>query len=215
MARESNATDGLLAGFQAFRRKGYAKNRGLYRRLGEKGQQPKTLIISCSDSRVSPTAIFSAKPGDIFVARNIAAIVPPHDKGPLARTIGSVLEYAVKALKVSNIVVMGHARCGGVNALVAGGHGLDGWDYVPSWVEIAAPARALLPPEFERLGAEERASVSEQAVVKVSVGNLLTYPWIKERVDARALGVHGWHFDFHPVALRVLDRKSGNFTAVR
>lgn len=207
--------DRLIEGYRTFHRTTFARQRRHYERLAAKGQKPKILIISCSDSRVSPSIVFNTPPGAIFVARNIANIVPPYhpDGGP--RSIGAAVEYAVKVLNVTDIVIKGHARCGGVQALINNGNGLPDNDYLKPWVEVAAPARKLLPPHFDSLGETEKRRVSEQAVIQNSIMNLSGYPWVRERMDDGKLKIHGMHFDFEDGRLTRLDHESGEWVDVR
>jgi len=207
--------DALIDGYRKFRRTTFARERRRYEDLAEKGQHPKILLIACSDSRVSPSIIFNAPAGTIFIARNVANIVPPHDPDGRPRSIGAAVEYAVKVLNVTDIVVKGHARCGGVAALVDGGAHLPQTDYLKPWVEVAAPARKLLPPNFETLSADEKRRVSEHAVIQNSIMNLSGFPWVRERLENGTLQLHGWHFDMHDGALTCLDHESGEWSKVR
>lgn len=211
---KAKPVDKLVDGYRKFRRTTFARERSRYERLAEKGQKPKILIIACSDSRVSPSVIFNTPPGAIFVARNIANIVPPHDPDGRPRSIGAAVEYAIKVLNVSDIVVKGHARCGGVHALVNRGEGLPETDYLKPWVEVAAPARALLPTNFASLGDNEKRRASEFAVIQNSVMNLSGYPWVRSRLEAGTLKLHGWHFDMHDGKLTRLDHESGEWVVV-
>lgn len=211
---KAKPVDKLVEGYRTFRRTTFARERSRYERLAEKGQKPKILIIACSDSRVSPSVIFNTPPGAIFVARNIANIVPPHDPDGRPRSIGAAVEYAIKVLSVSDIVVKGHAKCGGVHALVNHGAGLPETDYLKPWVEVAAPARALLPTNFELLSVDEKRRASEFAVIQNSIMNLSGYPWVRERMEAGTLKLHGWHFDMHDGKLTRLDHESGDWVAV-
>jgi carbonic anhydrase len=163
---------------------------------------------------VSPTTIFEAPPGSLFIARNVANIVPPHDTNGVPRSIGAAVEYAVKVLNVTDIIVKGHARCGGVAALVDHERGIPDSHYLKSWVEVAAPARALFPANFESLNAEQKSRAAEQAVIQNSVINLSGFPWVRERLDTGALQVHGWHFDIMHGQLTRLDHESGEWQAV-
>jgi carbonic anhydrase len=206
--------DKLVDGYRKFRHTTFARERSRFERLAEKGQKPKILIIACSDSRVSPSVIFNTPPGAIFVARNIANIVPPHDPDGRPRSIGAAVEYAVKVLNVTDIVVKGHARCGGVHALVNHGAGLPETDYLKPWVEVAAPARALLPANFDSLGDNEKRRASEFAVIQNSIMNLSGYPWVRERMEAGHVKLHGWHFDMHDGKLTRLDHESGEWVVV-
>lgn len=209
--RKKIATDKLIDGYRKFRRTTFRRDQGKYRRLAEKGQSPKVLVIGCSDSRVSPSVVFGAKPGDIFVARNIANIVPPHDPDGRPRSIGAVVEYAVKVLEVTDIVVKGHARCGGVAALVSDGHGLPETDYLKPWVEVAAPARKLFPRNFDSLDREAQRLAAELAVIQNSVMNLSGFPWVRERLEGGKLRIHGWHFDFESGVLLMHEAESGEW----
>ncbi len=213
--RNAKPIDRLIEGYHKFHRTTFVTQRRRYESLAAEGQKPKILIISCSDSRVSPSIVFNTPPGAIFEARNIANIVPPYhpDGGP--RSIGAAVEYAVKVLNVTDIVIQGHARCGGVQALVNNGNGLPDNDYLKPWVEVAAPARKLLPPNFETLGEAEKRRLSEQAVIQNGMMNLSGYPWVRERMEEGKLRIHGMHFDFEDGRLTRLDHESGEWVAVK
>ena len=210
-----SAVDRLLKGYRHFRRTTFSRQRSLYKRLTVKGQRPATMVISCADSRVSPSMVFSTGPGEIFVARNIANIVPPHDPDSAPRSIAAAVEYAVKVLKVENIVVLGHGRCGGVAALVSHGHGLPHTDYIKAWVDIAAPALDLIPNHGEGMTEDELTRASEHAVVQLSLNNLMTYPWVREQVEKRRLKLHGMHFSIFDGCLGKLDPETNAFETVR
>lgn len=211
---KAKPVDKLIDGYRRFRHTTFARERSRYERLAAKGQKPKVLIISCSDSRVSPSIVFNTPPGAIFVARNIANIVPPYKPDTNPRSIGAAVEYAVKVLNVSDIVIKGHARCGGVAALVDGGSHLPENDFLKAWVAVAEPARALFPPNFASLSEPDKRRASEHAVIQNSIMNLSGYPWVRERLDAGTLKIHGWHFDFENGKLTRLDHESGEWVTV-
>ncbi len=217
--RKSMGTDKLIEGYRQFRKTTFRREQGRYRQLAQEGQHPKVLVIGCSDSRVSPSVVFGVQPGDIFVARNIANIVPPYDtdEKPRAvpRSIGAVVEYAVKVLNVTDIVIKGHARCGGVAALVDGAVHLPPTDYLRAWVEVAAPARMLFPANFDKLSADEQRLAAEHAVIQNSIMNLSGFPWVRERMDAGTLRLHGWHFDFETGILTAHEAESGEWVEVK
>jgi len=173
------------------------------------------MIIACADSRVAPSSVFSTSPGEIFVARNVANIVPPHDPDAAPRSIAAAVEYAIKVLKVEHLVVLGHGRCGGVAALVSHGHGLPQTDYLHAWVDIAAPALDLIPNRGDGLSEEELRRASEYAVVQLSLKNLMTYPWVREQVAKRALQLHGMHFNIFDGQLAQLNQETETFEIVR
>jgi carbonic anhydrase len=213
--RKETGVERLVAGYREFRRTTFPRERRRYQNLTVNGQRPKVMLIGCSDSRVSPTTILSAPPGEIFIARNIANIVPPYDPDSKPRSIGAAVEYAIKVLNVSDIIIKGHARCGGVAALVSRGEGLPATDYLKPWVEVADPARALLPANFDSLDPDEKRTASERAVIQNSILNLSAYPWVRDRLEAGTLKIHGWHFDILEGLLHVLDHESGEWRPLK
>src|SRR5262249_34226689 len=160
-------------------------------------------------------SVFSTGPGEVFIARNIANIVPPHSPDAAPRSMAAAVEYAVKVLKVEHLVVMGHGRCGGVAALVSHGQGLPHTDYLGAWVDVAAPALDLVPNRGEGLNESELARASEYAVVQLSLKNLLSYPWVRELVDRGKLQLHGMHFNIFDGELAQMNPETSKFEAVR
>ena len=190
--------DQLIEGYRRFRASRWPEERERFERLGREGQSPRAMVIACSDSRVDPQMIFGAGPGELFVVRNVANLVPPFAPDPASHGTSAALEFAVRALQVRDIIVLGHAQCGGVQALLEGAPAEVG-DFVPTWMAIAEPARraALRHP------AAERRSVCEHETVRVSLTNLLTFPWIREAVEGGRLRLHGYFFG---VATGILER---------
>lgn len=213
--RRRSAVDRLLAGYRHFKRTTFLRERSLYKSLTVNGQRPKVMIIACADSRVSPTAVLDTQPGEIFIARNIANIVPPHDPDTTPRSIAAAVEYAIKVLKIEHLIVMGHGRCGGVAALVAHGHGLPDTDYLKAWVDIATPALDLIPNHGEGMSPDELSRASEYAVIKLSLKNLETYPWVREQIEAGKLTLHGWHFSIFDGRLTRWNSDTYQFDTVR
>ena len=200
----------FIAGFERFQEKYFGEERELFEQLTH-GQSPKTLIVACADSRVDPALLTGAEPGDVFVVRNVANLVPPYHPGGDFASVPAALEFAVLSLKVEHIIVLGHAKCGGIHALMSG---LDSQtEFIGKWVSIAQRARervlAELPSKPPLL--QERAC--EQAGILVSLENLLTYPWIAERVQAGTIHLHGWYFDIAAGALLHYDPASNAFEA--
>jgi carbonic anhydrase len=194
------STDPLLAGYRRFRAHQWPRARAAYETLAEAGQTPHTLFLACSDSRADPALIFDAAPGDLFVVRNVANLVPPYQPDGGLHGVSSALEFGVKALKVSRIVVMGHALCGGVQAMRSDS-GAAGLDFVEAWVDQGRPTvrQALATCDHDHA-----VQVSEEAIVKLSLDNLRTFPWIAEREAAGALTLTGLHFGIADGVLRVL-----------
>lgn len=185
--------DELIAGYRRFRQGYYKQHGDLYRALAFGGQKPDTMMIGCSDSRVDPAITFDTSPGEVFMVRNVAAIVPPYAPDGHHHATSSALEFAVKGLEVRNIVVLGHARCGGIAALMRG-EDAPPTDFIGLWTSILAPARekALEQSPHDHVHAQE---LCEQEGVRVSCANLHTYPWIADRVRGGKLVIHGWYFD--------------------
>ena len=195
----------LFEGIKQFRKRFYEKNNDLMRRLVDLGQAPPALVISCSDSRVDPTLLSDADPGQLFVVRNVANLVPPYDPERYFDGAGAAIEYAVCHLKVDHIIVLGHAHCGGIKAMLgaAGGEWPDR-DFIGNWVSMAMDASRLyltetddegLPLQVSLQRLRENAHLVERASISGSLKNLLTYPWVRERVEAGTLVLHGWWFD--------------------
>ena len=181
--------DDLIEGYRKFRAEVWPAERSRYEALAHWGQSPETMLLACSDSRVDPQSIFGAVPGEMFVLRNVAAIAPPYQPDtPGYHGASAALEFGVRVLKVSRLVVMGHAQCGGVKALVYGAPP-QARDFVAAWVDIGKPA---LP----KSGEPNLADV-EAEVVRLSMRNLMTFPWIAEAVEAGRLSVQGFMFDIH------------------
>jgi carbonic anhydrase len=186
--------ENLDAGYHRFRVSRYAVERGRYRDMGEHEQQPTTMILACSDSRVAPEAIFDARPGELFVLRNVAALAPAYAPDGGSHAASAALEYAVLALGVTSIVVMGHGRCGGINAAITERHHLTKTDFVGAWtaglrdlVDELEPADRGDPQRVQR--------IVELMSVEQSVSNLRTYPWIRSRQRSGTLMLHGAWFD--------------------
>jgi len=182
--------DGLIAGYRRFRAGTWRVERSRFEELARLGQRPQTLVIACSDSRTDPQMVFNAVPGELFVIRNVANLAPPYGPDEQPHGISSAIEFAVRALRVRNVVVMGHAMCGGIKALMEGAPA-DVSDFVGTWVRLAEPARQralLAPPEL-------RQEVCAHESVRLSLSNLLTFPWIKDRVEQGDLRLHGCFFD--------------------
>ena len=191
--------DPLIEGYRKFRAEIWPAERARYEALAHWGQSPDTMIIACSDSRVDPQTIFSSVPGEMFVLRNVAALVPPYqpDSGGYHGS-SATLEFGVRVLKVSTVVVLGHAQCGGVKAMALGAPP-QARDFVASWVEIGRPALA------EAGSAPESLDRIEAGVVRVSLANLMTFPWVADAVAAGRLSLQGFLFDIHTGVLsRVL-----------
>jgi carbonic anhydrase len=190
----------LLEGYQRFRAETWPTERKRYETLAQRGQKPETLVIGCVDSRVDPQTVFGAGPGELLVVRNVANLVPPYQPDAGYHGTSAALEFAVKVLGVRNIVVLGHANCGGVGALLEGAprHAAD---FINPWMSIAEPALWPIPPDFGKGGLHAHF---EREVVRLSVKNLMTFPWIASRVASGSLSLHGCRFDIATGQLAVM-----------
>ncbi|MBU8543332.1 MULTISPECIES: carbonic anhydrase [Roseomonadaceae] len=181
----------LLDGYRRFRADTWPQERARFEALAAQGQHPETMVIACSDSRVDPAVIFGAGPGELFVVRNVANLVPPFSPDGAYHGTSAALEFGVRVLKVSQLVVMGHAMCGGVTALLRGAPP-EARDFVPAWMTIATEARRrvleCVPVE------QDQQEACELEAVRLSLANLMTFPWVAEAVEAGRLTLQGAHF---------------------
>ncbi len=190
--------DDLLDGYRRFRAEVGPRERGRFETLAARGQSPRTMVVCCSDSRADPQMIFGAAPGELFVVRNGASLVPPYAPDGAAHGTSAALEFGVRALGVGQVVVMGHALCGGVRALLEGAPA-ETPDFVEPWMRIAEPARRIA---LRCEPGEARQECCENETVRLSIRNLMTFPWIAERVAAGRLRIRGFHFGIRSGALR-------------
>lgn len=184
----------LTEGFNRFHKDLFARQHDLYEALADKGQKPHSLVIACSDSRVDPSQVFDARPGELFVVRNVANLVPSCEMDGAQHGVSAALEFAVKYLQVPNILILGHRQCGGVEACVRGGVG-GGSMFVDHWIEqindAAADARKQVSDDVDTDVISER---TELCSIQHSLQRLMTYPFVRERVEAGNLKVHGARF---------------------
>ena len=184
----------LTRGFLAFRDRTFLPQRAHFAQLAQR-QQPRVMMIACSDSRVDPAILTNADPGDLFMVRNVANLVPPCQLDQAQHGISAALEYGVKALGVEHIIVFGHVDCGGIQALLTGDPALDEHSFIHRWLQIAAEARGRTLLIARDRPLEDQLRILEQEAIKTSLANLLTFPWIEERVAGGRLRLHGWSFD--------------------
>jgi len=203
----------LVEGYRRFLDTRYEEQADLYRDLAEHGQSPKTMIIACCDSRVDPATIFSARPGQFFIVRNVANLVPPFEPHGDYHGTSAALEFAVTGLNVENIVVMGHGRCGGVQAFLQGLYEQpSGNSFINRWMSLLNPARAAATRSAER-GDDHAAQqqAMELASVRHSLENLETFPFIRDRLGDNTLKLRGAYFDIADGRLLAMDPETGDF----
>jgi carbonic anhydrase len=194
----------LLSGFEAFQKSYFGAETDLMARLARQGQEPQMLVIACSDSRVDPALLFGVEPGDLFMVRVVANLVPPYDPHAPLPAVSAAIEYAVRDLNVPEIMVMGHAQCGGIGGLCAdlAGNDLADRDFLKPWITTA---RAAVAGEMENPDKDSLARRAEQAALRHSLRNLRGFPWIAERLAAQRLRLHGWWFDLDEGAIWAYD----------
>ncbi len=205
----------MLVGYGRFRTNEWSEERERWSELGE-GQSPKVMVIACSDSRVDPTQIFDTRPGEIFVVRNVAALVPPFETTPGLHGVSAALEFAVQFLKVEEVVVVGHGYCGGCKAaLTKEMRGMERGEggFVADWISLLDGAQAAVEAVHGNSGdVAERAM--EMAAVKVSLHNLRSFPCVRQKEAEGSLALHGAVFSISDGLLHVLDETSGKFAAL-
>jgi carbonic anhydrase len=192
--------DPLIEGHLRFRANTWPAERDRYVALAQRGQNPETMVIACSDSRVDPQTIFGAGPGELFVVRNVAGLVPTYAPDAGYHGTSAALEFGVRVLKVARIAVLGHALCGGIRAMVEGAPGVAR-DFVEPWMRIAEPALDAVP---RQLSIDDMLHSCELEVVRLSLANLATFPWIADAVSAGTLTLQGFRFDIRSGVLTTL-----------
>jgi len=201
----------FLEGFERFQEKYFAADGSVFARLRQ-GQNPHSLVISCCDSRADPGMLMGAGPGDIFVVRNVANLVPPYRNGAEMPGIRADIEFAVKSLNVERIIILGHWGCGGIRALMDGeGITANNYEFIGAWVSIARPVRERVLRELAGEPDAVQARACEKLAIALSLENLMSFPWIRERVDAGSMTLHGWYFDIDAGELLAYSPETANF----
>lgn len=195
----------LLDGYKSFMSDRYDPEQGRYRQLADRGQSPTTMIIACCDSRAAPETIFNAGPGELFVLRNVANLVPTFQPDGGQHGTSAAIEFAVNALEISNIVVMGHGRCGGIKAALAPDTGpLAQGDFIGKWMSMLAPVSDAVS-KYTLLTDKERQTMLERFSIRHSINNLRTFPYVKKLEEEGKLAVHGAWFDISTGELWVMN----------
>ncbi|WP_299192660.1 carbonic anhydrase [uncultured Erythrobacter sp.] len=203
----------LLRGYRRFREDVYPRQKERFDQTISEGQHPKLMIIGCSDSRVDPAQIFDVDPGEIFVVRNVAALVPPFETTPGLHGVSAAVEFAVQMLGVKQIVVMGHGRCGGCQAALTQNfetkpHGEGA--FVADWIELLDEARKPVARKHGTTGRKAELAM-EFAAIRQSLANLRSFPWVAEKEESGVLKLRGTHFSIAEGILYSLDEDTGEF----
>lgn len=208
--------DKLVSGFRHFRREHFERKDPYYQALVRGGQSPRVLFLACSDSRVDPAIVFGTAPGDLFIIRNVANIVPPFETNAGQHGVSAAIEYAVNVLEVEHIIINGHSQCGGIRALCERPDEatIDNPCLVGRWLALARPAYDKARADYPEAAMEQLARECEKDSVLASLDNLLTFPMVKARVEAGRLRLHGWYFDMERGLLQAWSPESGRFEAI-
>lgn len=208
----------LILGFNDFRTRYFNERKSLYRRLVSQGQKPKVAVIACADSRVDPAIVLQVEPGDIFAIRNVANLVPPYEEhGDVSyHGTSAALEFAATKLGVEHVVVFGHAHCAGIQVMIDAQEGEDvEGHFIQSWTSIAAKAFHRAKAAKPDAEGDEFARCCEREGILVSLENLMTFPFIKERVEAGTLQLHGWYLDIAEGELSAYDPDKKTFEPLK
>jgi carbonic anhydrase len=204
----------LIDGYGAFAGGRLQSEQDRYRELAEHGQTPEIMVIGCCDSRVSPEVIFDARPGELFVVRNVGNLVPPFETGGSYHGVSAALEFGVAALKVKHIVILGHAHCGGVKAFAEDAEPLSPGDFIGRWMSLMAPALEKVGPRGT-MSREEYIERLEKASVVNTLDNLMTFPRLRQLIERGEVTCHGAYFGVATGQLSVWDRATGEFRPVK
>ncbi|EDP46201.1 carbonic anhydrase [Rickettsiella grylli] len=195
--------DKLLQGYRVFRKKYVIGDNAVMRYLADSGQKPQTMIVACCDSRVDPALILQCNPGDLFVMRNVANIVPPYQKDEALHGTSAALEFGIRVLNIKHLILLGHSQCGGIDALLNREH-LSKNDFISKWVS------SIKLPDNQIRNPEEIAKLS----LTRSYENCMTFPWIKEKVDAQTLTIYRWFFDIKTGQMFTYSRRDHIYQAL-
>lgn len=201
----------LLNGYRTFMGERYAREKDRYRELAAEGQKPTTMIIACCDSRAAPETVFNAGPGELFVLRNVANLVPVFQPDSGQHGTSAAIEFAVNSLGIRDIVVMGHGRCGGISAALSDGAPIAQGDFIGKWMSMLKPVSEEVA-RYKILTENERQTMLERLSVRNSINNLRTFPYVAELEAAGKLAVHGAWFDISSGELWIMDGESGDFS---
>lgn len=206
----SRSIQQFIEGFQRFQIKYFSGEEPLFDKLNQ-GQNPSTLLIGCCDSRVDPALLLDCDPGDMFVIRNIANLVPPCNEAGPQQGVSAAIQFAVEALNVKRIVILGHEKCGGIRALMQGYSPSRELDFIARWMKIAEPVKQQVLQQLASHSEGQQNRACELGAIILSLTNLRSFPWVAEREQAGTLSLHGWYFDMSSGALLAYSERSDGF----
>ncbi len=202
----------LIAGHQQFKQQYYTNpDQTIYTALIQNGQKPKVLMIACSDSRVDPAIVTNSKPGDLFVIRNVAKLVPPYENDSAYHGTSAALEFGICSLDIEHIIVFGHSQCGGITALVNEAPTIIPNGFIAKWMELARPAKQQTVAMHSAESLETKVELCTQYSLIHSYQNLHTFPWIQKKIMTGALKIHAWYFDLTTGTISCYNSKDNSF----
>ncbi len=206
----------LVSGFRVFKSTTFQKQKDVIQHLVEQGQKPSTMIISCSDIRLAPAEIFATNPGELYIVNNIGGLVPKYSTSGI-HGIMAAIEYAVKTIEVQNIVILGHAKCDGIKMMMsdkffAEKNGLS--ESMKTWLSVASEAREAVKKQMAEKSEEEQQASCEHESIIISLRNLMTYPYVTERMAQNKLNIFGWHFDIETGEIMAFNPDTSFFEAI-
>lgn len=200
--------------YQRFKHRIFVPNADQYEELAAYGQSPDIMIISCCDSRVDPETIFSAKPGELFVARNVANLVPPYETGGKFHGVSAGIEFAIVGLRVKHLVIMGHSGCGGIRAAFEGSAPETEAKFISRWMSMLDEARSSVLDEHHKKPQAEQIKALELEGIRNSIRNLRTFPFVQKLEDSGKIALHGAYFDISSGTLSALNHQTNKFVAL-
>ncbi len=204
----------IIEGYKKFRQKYFDGSSSVFEDL-KNGQSPKILVIACSDSRVDPAIILNCKPGDLFVVRNVANLIPPYENDDGHHGTSAALEFAVCGLEVKHIIIFGHSSCGGINALVTNPNKMQEKNFISRWMELAQPAYQKTIQDFPNSSIEDQVDRCAHFALTNSLKNLYTFPWIAAKVAEGTLSLHSWYFNIDTGVIEEFQPELGSFTDLK
>ncbi len=208
----SSFPESLTDRYRRFKHRIYFPNADQYEELATYGQSPEIMLISCCDSRVDPETIFNAMPGELFVVRNVANLVPPYETGGKFHGVSAGIEFAILNLRVKHLVIMGHSGCGGVKAALNQSAAIQTEAmFISRWMSMLDEARLSVLASHQMSSQAEKLDALEKEGIKTSIRNLRTFPFVREREEKGKLNLHGAHFDIKSGTLSILSHSRGEF----
>ncbi len=205
----------LIEGYQKFREHYFDKDNSTFAELVHQGQKPKVLMIACSDSRVDPALVMNCQPGDLFVIRNVANLIPPYEEDQSYHGTSAALEFGICVLGIRHVILFGHTQCGGIQTLIEYSHESCGSkSFLTKWMELAKVAHEAIINYHPESSLEEKTTLCGQYSLINSLKNLQTFPWIAERVKQGSLSLHAWNFDISMGVLYEYDKEKNCFRTI-